>query len=550
MGALQRFKIWWEAIDRTQRVQVFVGAGFFFVLLAGVILYASKPKMELLFSGLTPQEYGPIVQELEAAGIQKEFTEKGDVLVPDKDKAKARMVLASKNKLPVTAHKGVDSLSGTSAFTTKTQMDAMLKSATEGELANSIQTLEGVQSALVHINFGKDGAFADQTTPATAVVNITEKAGANLGREQGTAIARLVQNSVNGLKAENVSVINSTGRFVYDGTQMGSTGNTATTKIEAQIAESSRRQRELQAVLDTAFGAGNTIAHIDVELDMDDKSESTESSKADTQPWKQVKVSETMQGKASSASGPSGIVSNPPGAPNTPPATQPNSSDYAQIGSDVEHPVTTKRESIRRASGNVTAMTVNVLANKTAVKDLEAVKTFVKDTLGPKYGEDNFKASVTETEFDTTAFAASKKAADAAASAAKMQQIFSILPIAALVIVAFMVVKAIAKAAPKSIMVDAALPMGGGSLPMSFTKSHESHSGGGALPSSSHSASKVTDLLGAVDIEEEEDENDPVRVGNIRAKVDVPLEQIRKMAQQRPDAIATLLKSWMLEDRR
>jgi flagellar biosynthesis/type III secretory pathway M-ring protein FliF/YscJ len=134
-----------------------------------------------------------------------------------------------------------------------------------------------------------------------------------------------------------------------------------------------------------------------------------------------------------------------------------------------------------------------------------------------------------------------------------MQQIFSILPIAALVIVAFMVVKAIAKAAPRSITVEAALPMGGGALPMSFTqgsRSGESHTSSGALPASSHSASKVADMLGSVNIEEEEDETDPVRVGQIRAKVDVPLEQIRKMAQQRPDAIATLLKSWMLEDRR
>ena len=41
-----------------------------------------------------------------------------------------------------------------------------------------------------------------------------------------------------------------------------------------------------------------------------------------------------------------------------------------------------------------------------------------------------------------------------------------------------------------------------------------------------------------------------VRIGRINEKVNVPLEQIRKMSRERPEAVAMLLKSWLVEERR
>lgn len=44
--------------------------------------------------------------------------------------------------------------------------------------------------------------------------------------------------------------------------------------------------------------------------------------------------------------------------------------------------------------------------------------------------------------------------------------------------------------------------------------------------------------------------DESVDVEAIRQRIDLPLEQIRKMAKQKPQAVAMLLKSWLLEDRR
>lgn len=58
---------------------------------------------------------------------------------------------------------------------------------------------------------------------------------------------------------------------------------------------------------------------------------------------------------------------------------------------------------------------------------------------------------------------------------------------------------------------------------------------------------ELADALTAMGIETFDDTID---VEAIRRKIDLPLEQIRKMSKQNPQAIAMLLKSWLLEERR
>jgi flagellar biosynthesis/type III secretory pathway M-ring protein FliF/YscJ len=42
---------------------------------------------------------------------------------------------------------------------------------------------------------------------------------------------------------------------------------------------------------------------------------------------------------------------------------------------------------------------------------------------------------------------------------------------------------------------------------------------------------------------------DTVDVEGIKNRLDLPLEQIKKLARQRPDTVAMLLKTWISEDR-
>ena len=44
--------------------------------------------------------------------------------------------------------------------------------------------------------------------------------------------------------------------------------------------------------------------------------------------------------------------------------------------------------------------------------------------------------------------------------------------------------------------------------------------------------------------------DETVDVESIRQRIDLPLEQIKKMGKQKPQAVAMLLKTWLMEERR
>lgn len=561
MGALlNRIKDWWQGADRTQKLVSVFGSLFLLALLGMTGYFASKPKMQPVYAGLNPADQGMVVEELRKRGIPVEIGPSGAVLVPSTRVDEVPMVLATAGKMPSSGDKGSAWLDNMNWLGTPAQERERIKAGKESELARSIMTLEGIESAIVHINFGKDSEFMDEKVAPTAVVNIKESGRGAVRPEQAKAIARLIQNSVPGLGPEGVSVINSAGRLVYDGQEQNSTEGLANKKLETETAEAKHREADLQRRLDVAFGPGNTVAMVQLELNMDavsqDKTERLLGDKKVT-----GESTETLNDANASGAvgGATGIDPNTPGAPAT--ATGPNGKvAYQSSTKSMDYPSTETHTSTKKAAGELVSMTVSVIANKTKDKDPTAqIQAVLDDYLGAKKGQPGFIASVQAVEFDTSAQAAEKKAAAAAAGQAQMQQIVSMMPIVALMIVGFMVAKAIGKIPGRTLTM--ALPNGGTmNVPMPAVGAGEQvpameSAAQGVLPERmftsvqqlAQTEPELAEALSAMGIDHIDD---TVDVEAIRQRIDLPLEQIKKMARQKPQAVAMLLKSWLMEERR
>jgi flagellar biosynthesis/type III secretory pathway M-ring protein FliF/YscJ len=150
--------------------------------------------------------------------------------------------------------------------------------------------------------------------------------------------------------------------------------------------------------------------------------------------------------------------------------------------------------------------------------------------------------------FDTSAAKAQREAAAAAAGSQMAQQIVSVLPVAALLMVGFMVAKAISKMPGRHLTM--ALPTGGTvampevSGPASFETGSSSVRTVRELAQTEPEVAEALTAMGVDTIDESVD------VEAIRQRIDIPLEQIKKLAKQKPQVIATLLKSWVMEERR
>src|SRR6201995_3205875 len=136
----------------------------FFLYIAGAI---PEPPKTILYAGLEARDAAAVTAKLDAMNVK--YDAKGDggtILVPSDQVTKLRMALAQDN-LPA-AGVGYEIFDKSDAFgTTAFVQNINRLRALEGELSRSIQTIDGVESARVHLVVPERQIFSrDEPTPA------------------------------------------------------------------------------------------------------------------------------------------------------------------------------------------------------------------------------------------------------------------------------------------------------------------------------------------------------------------------------------------------
>lgn len=534
-GLVIQIRQWWETADRAQRTVAIGGGAFLALVAAFVVMFASRPQMKPAFIGLSLQDQSNVVAELSKDGFSPETNERGDVLVPSGQIQEARMKVAAAGKMPSTTGFGDEALQKLGIMETPEVEKERLKTILEGRLNETLNAADGIGSAQVHIVLADNSPFVRDKRPATASVSVTERAGGSVGRDQARAIATLVANSTPGLAINDVSVINNRMEVLWDGKQMDTGVGAINGKLQAEVSEARRREGELQAMLEPAFGPQAVIAKVNLELDFDETTKDTDT----FEPVKvqTTKTSETMTPNSAAATG----------AP-----TSAASGNYKMDNSQFTPYPNETQTHVKPVGGSLKSMAIDVIVNSEKVKDTQPVKDIIDGYLGG-LGADagHFTSKVTSVAFDTTASKAASDAASSSAGSQKMQQIISLLPIIALIVVGVVVMKSVGKLSKAPAM--AALP-GGGTLAITTSAP--------ALPAAAAEAIRMAERnpndanmqqlarqMTDAGLTEDEAEAQLAAIKGISRKVNVPLEQIKKMSSDRPETVAMLIKGWLLEER-
>lgn len=560
MGSLlERIKNWWSSVEASRRPLYLAGIALLSVLVIASVMIAGKPSMSMLFGGLSPADQGMVVDELNKAGIRAEADTAGNVYVASGQVATARMKLATAKKLPNSGNAGMAMLDSIGPMVSESVEREKLKGAQEAELASSIETLDGVDSARVHLTLQENSPFTRDNSPSTASIVLRKQPNGSFGPEQAQAVARLVQFAVEGLKMENITIVSDAGETLYDGAESTGGGAFADRRLALERELTQQKERDLQAILDGAVGVGNTIVDIPVlKIDSDLVNEETIERGPSSKPVVKEEVSEKMKdGQSTDVGGAAGSNGNM--APPAESTGGPTSRDYNGTQTRQEFEINESRKKIERAPGSIQMMAVNVLVNSKNVKDVAAVEAYVQSSLGPLASDPTkFSATVTPMEFDTTRQEEAKKAAGESAGRDRMQQILAMLPIAALLVVGFLVSKSLGKGlsttpdpapepasltapAPKALPVVEDIPN-----PFSIpdeTLTPVSKADLEALAqtpaeSMAHAIQAISSKPTVTEFEE------------IPDKVNIPLEQLKHFANTRPAMVAGLIKTWIAEDRK
>ncbi|ARC92745.1 flagellar M-ring protein FliF [Vibrio coralliilyticus] len=243
-----------------------------------VALWSSTQSYRPLYSQQERFDTGEIVSVLESEGINYRLQEQnGQVLVPEGEVARIRMLLAAKGvkaKLPT----GLDSLKEDSSLGTSQFMEtARYRHGLEGELIRTIISLNAVSNARVHLAIPRQTLFVRQNSEApSASVMLELKPGEDLKPEQVEAIINLIVGSVTGMKPEQVSVIDQYGRLLSADVASAEAGKVNAKYLEYQ--KNVEKQIILRAsdMLTPIVGPSNFRVQVAADLDFSQVEETQE----------------------------------------------------------------------------------------------------------------------------------------------------------------------------------------------------------------------------------------------------------------------------------
>lgn len=237
----------------------------FFIFLS---IRLSTPNMSLLFSGLDLSDSAKIVQNLEAQGIPYKLVGDGNtILVPHDQVNKIRVNVAGQG-LNSGGSLGYELFDrGDSLGTTSFVQNINLIRALEGELSRTIQAIEKVTSARIHLVLPQRRLFSNEDRQATASIFVKTSNG-RLSRDQVMAIQNLVSGAVPDLQPERISIVDQKGSLLAHGTSDNTASALALSLDEKKNSMENRLRGQIEDLLEKTVGLGKVRTEVNAELDM------------------------------------------------------------------------------------------------------------------------------------------------------------------------------------------------------------------------------------------------------------------------------------------
>lgn len=261
-----RFAERWKATSPNLRRNLIIIAVAVLAALSAILWLVSRPHYVTIMSGLDNKSLGQVQSQLQQLKIPDEIVG-SSVLVPQAKAEDARVQLSMAG-LPQSGYIGYASV-GSSLGMTQDQFNIQVLDALQQSLNATISSIDGVESAQVHIVMPQEKLFVSQpTSDAKASVFVTLGTGVQLSAQQVAGIQQLVAHSVKGLSVSNVSVVNQNGVTLSATGSVGGAASVgaATTELGVRDRLENDLTQKLTSDLARIVGAGNAvvIVHADV----------------------------------------------------------------------------------------------------------------------------------------------------------------------------------------------------------------------------------------------------------------------------------------------
>jgi flagellar M-ring protein FliF len=415
---LEQLKRLWGDLGMNQKVSLMIAVVGIIAVSVGLMFWASRPKLQLLYGGLDPKDMGEVVKTVEGLNIPFEVRGGGgSIFVDSRHVHSVRMKLAS-GGIPSGGGVGFEIFDtgsfGISSFVQHTNFVRAI----QGELARTINQLDGVRSSKVMIVKPENQLVLSGPARKPTASVFVDTGGRTLDLSSVESIRSLVSNAVEGLSANDVAVVDNRGNVLSSAlNDDGSLGATSA-QIKFRKGIEDYYANKVESMLSRVVGSDNVVVRVSVGLDLDMQTSVEEQFDPDAQVVRKENVNENSNTSTESTrSGVAGEEANTAGG--TTGGSQPsvtNSSTESRKSKDTVYEINRKTIETVRNPGTISNLSAAVVLalpfvdsgqgvltpQPRGVAELQRIRMMVVNSLGIQFQDEadlNRRVTIEEIEF-------------------------------------------------------------------------------------------------------------------------------------------------------
>ena len=235
-----------------QRTIAIIGVAVLALGAIALSTYLGKPTYQVLYSNISQANASSVVAQLDKDKVDYQLSDGGQtILVPASAVDAERLATASLLSSGAGGYSLLDNMGVTAS---EFQQNVTYKRAIEGELAKTIESIDGVSSSSVQLAIPQQSVFTEEKEDPTASVFVN--AATPLGSDQVGAIVHLVAAAYPGLTTDNVSVVD------QKGDTLSAVGGGSTSGSDSAADYETSTKAAVQAMLDKVLGPGNAVVTV------------------------------------------------------------------------------------------------------------------------------------------------------------------------------------------------------------------------------------------------------------------------------------------------
>jgi flagellar M-ring protein FliF len=364
-----------KSLTPVKRMSVIASLGVLVAALVTIGIMSAKKDYVVLLKDVAPEQSSSVITVLENKKIPYQLMDSGKtLLVPSNFLPSTQMLIMSEvgsEKLS----QGLELFDKQNFGSTTYEQRIKYQRALQGELMRAINTIDSVSRSKVILAIPEKKVFLDEGGEPTASVIIELRAGKVLNEDQVRGITYLVSNSVEKMKPENVSVVDSRGKVL-------SKKSDSSLADSAELMDARRKienyfQERIESIVSKVVGEGKVIARVSADLNNRQVSKTEEIVDPEkTAIRSQQSDQESVEGARSNPTGVAGARANLPGAAEGGNVTfnQDVKKEHKTINYEVPKTVVNVVES----AGSVNRMSIAVLVDGVVANVTENGKTVSK----------------------------------------------------------------------------------------------------------------------------------------------------------------------------